>query len=102
MKKFGDIKNLMYLLGEQNFRNGFPYYNQNYRKRRLLFNIIIRNSFNVFVLTKEFISYYITDDYLSVLIGDWFHQFIFKFQMTLSMAIVVLINILCDINNEFF
>ena len=56
----------MYLLREQNFRNGFPYYNQNYRKWRLLFNPIIRNLFFVFILTKDFISYYITEDTYTV------------------------------------
>ena len=83
-EKFGNIQNMMYLLGEQNFRNGFPYYNQNYRKRRLLFNPIIKNSFYVLFLTKDFISYYITEDYYAVLIGDWFYNYSFKVQMSLA------------------
>ena len=108
-EKFGNIHNMMYLLGEKNFRNGFPYCNQNYRKRSLLFNPIIKNLFYVFVLTKDFISDYKTDQNYAVFMGDWFHdtsfkfhQFIFKFQMTLSLIIPVYMNVSVDIINYFF
>ena len=99
---FQNPHNLMYLLGEQNFRNGFPYYNHNYRKRRLLFNPIIRNLFYVFMIRKDFISHYITEDYYAVLIGDFFHEFIFKFQLSLGITIPVLVNASVDIINHLF
>ena len=92
----------MYLLTERNFKNGFPYYNQNYRKRRLLFNPIIRNLFSIFMISKDFFSYYITDVYYAVLIGDWFHEFLFKFQMTLTMSLTILIDLLVDLLNHLF
>ena len=101
-EKFGNIQNLMYLLGEQNFRNGFPYYNQNYRKRRLLFNPIIRNIFYVLYLMKDITSYFITHEYYAVLSGDWFYDYLFKFQMTLSMTIPVCMNMAVDITNHLF
>ena len=100
-EKFINIQNLMYLLGEQNFRNGFPYYNQNYRKRRLLFNPIIKNSLYVLYLTIDFISYYITEDYYAVLIGDWYHNYPFKFQMSLAMIIAIVMNVSLDSVNHF-
>ena len=91
----------MYLLGEQNFRNGFPYYNQNYRKRRLLFNPIIRNLFCVSFLTKDFISYQKIDDYYPRLIGDLFHDFQFKLQMSLAMTIAVIVVVLDELTKLF-
>ena len=100
-RNFANIQNMMYLLGEQNFRNGFPYYNQNYRKRRMLFNPIIRNLFIVLFVTKDLISHYIREDNYAVLIGDLFHGFQFKFQMTMAMTIAVIVVVLDEITKHF-
>ena len=37
-KKLELIENVIYLIAERNYRNGFPYYNENFRKRQKLFN----------------------------------------------------------------
>ena len=97
-----NLENWMYLFGENNFRNGFPYYNQNYRKQRLIFNPIIRNLFFVFILTKDLISYYKTDENYAILMGDWFQNTTFKVQLTFTITIAVLISVLVDITNDLF
>src|SRR5689334_24510503 len=81
--KFELLDNLVFLLGEKNYRIGFPYYNPNYAKRRKLFNPLFANTFIVFILIRDLISFFVTEDYYSLLIGDFVFKFNFKLQWNL-------------------
>jgi hypothetical protein len=61
------IENLIFLIGEKNYRNGFPYFNQNFKKRRKLFNPLIANTFITLIIFRDIISYFITNDFYSIL-----------------------------------
>ena len=78
-----ELDNLFYLLGEKNYRNGFPYFNPNYRKRRKLFNPLISNTFMALIIIRDFISYFITEDFYSILIGDYLFKFDYKLQFNI-------------------
>ena len=96
--EISELDNLFYLLGEKNYRNGFPYFNPNYRKRRKLFNPLISNTFMALIIIRDFISLFITEDFYSILIGDWIYKFEYKLQLNLTIFnfyfMVVLIQIL--------
>ena len=109
IEKQAQIEYLLYLLAEKNYRNGFPYYNQNYRKRRKLFKPLFVNTlFAIFVL-KSIISLLISDDFYSLLIGDIVYLLDFKIQfhlMIINFNVMVLlisfINYMTDKNEPNF
>ena len=74
---------LLEFIGEYNYRNGFPYLNSEYRKRRKLFNPLISNTFLTLIIIRDFISYFICDEFYSILIGDYVFKFEYKVQWNL-------------------
>ena len=82
-KKLEQIEHLLYLLGEANYRNGFPYFNESYRKRKSHFNPKIINILLTIYLIKSIIALFISDDFYSVLIGDFSYKLSIKTQWNL-------------------
>src|ERR1700761_9201393 len=108
-EKLEILENLIFLLGEQNYRNGFPYYNTNYKKRRKLFNPLFANTFIILILIRDFISFFITEDYYSLLIGDYVFKFDFKLlwnlmvsEFCLMVFIIQIDSYLINKNNKTF
>src|SRR6195952_5189941 len=89
--KLEQIEHLLYLLGEANYRNGFPYFNESYRKRKRLFNPKFINSLIIFYLIKSIISLFISDDFYSVIIGDFAYKLSIGKQFNLSIINTCLI-----------
>src|ERR1700712_4697999 len=82
-KKLEQIKHLLYLLGEANYRNGFPYFDESYRKRKRLLNPKFINTLLIIYLIKSFIAIFITEDIYSVIIGDFAYKLSIKTQWNL-------------------
>ena len=99
-KDVNDLDNLFYMLGEKNYRNGFPYFNPNYRKRRKLFNPLISNTFMALIIIRDFISYFITEDFYSILIGDYLFKFKYKIQINLTLFIPYFMVVFIQIVNH--
>ena len=93
------INNLNYLIGEMNYRNGYPFFNEDYRKRRILLKPLIGNTLMAIIIIRDIISFFISDDFYSLLIGDYLFKFQFKLQWNLFLIVmyimVVLIQIVC-------
>ena len=77
----------MFLVGEANYRYGFPYFNDKYRKRRKIFNPLFVNTFLLVYVIKSIISVFINDDTYSVLLGD----FSYKIEITKQFNILIFI-----------
>ena len=99
-KKLQLLENLVFLLGEKNYRNGFPYYNPNYQKRRKLFNPKFANTFIALMIFRDIISYSMTEDYYSLLIGDFVYKFDFKLQLNLIVSDMCLMLLLIELLNN--
>ena len=85
--KLGQFKTLNFLLVEKNFINGFPYFNENFRERRKLFQTKICFSLMALIMFRDFVSYFIREDFYSVLIGDFVFKFKFKIQWNICIAL---------------
>ena len=92
------IENLIYLCAEQNFRSGFPYYNQNFKKRSKLFHPAINYSLRFYYLLKFITSLIITEDFYSLIIGDFIYKYKFKNQFCF-MGLIAFVN---EISNDLF
>ena len=108
-KKLDQIEYLLYLMAEKNYRNGFPYYNQNYRKRRKLFKPLFANTLFVFYVLKSILSLIISDDFYSLLIGDFVCVLDIKIQFNLMLInfqimtlLFVFLNYITDKNDPNF
>ena len=99
-KKLVFIENLLYLLSEINFKNGFPYFNQNYGKRRKLFKPLIANTIMTLIIIRDIISLFITEDY-SILIGDFVFKFEYKLQWNLTLIDCYIVIVFIQIDNHF-
>src|ERR1700712_1526690 len=82
--KLEQIEHLLYLLGEANYRYGFPYFNESYRKRKRLFNPKFINTLLIIYLIKSIIALFISDDIYSVIIGDFTSKLSIKRQFNFS------------------
>ena len=82
--KLAHIEYLIYLMAERNYRNGLPYFNVNYRKRRTLFKPLIANIFIGFNFLKAILSLFITEEFYSIIIGDFVYSLDFKAQFHLA------------------
>src|ERR1700712_2297514 len=100
-KKLEQIEHLLYLLGEANYRNGFPYFNQSYRKRKPLFNPKLVNILSIIYLIKSIISLFISDDFYSVIIGDFAYKLSIKTQWNLTVINGCLIVLSIRIVNQY-
>src|ERR1700712_1656509 len=99
--KLEQIEHLLYLLGEANYRNGFPYFNQSYRKRKRLFNPKFINTLLIFYLIKSIISLFISDDFYSVIIGDFAYKLSIRKQFHLTIIIMCLIILSIRLLNHY-
>ncbi len=76
--KLSEIENLLYLLAEKNYRNGFPYFNKHFCKRIKLYKPLFFNILLALYAFREFISIFITNDFHSLIIGDFVHRYGFS------------------------
>ena len=95
------IENLIYLCAEQNFRTGFPYYNQNFNKRLKLFHPAINSGLKCYFILKFIISLIITEDFYSLIIGDFVYKYKFKIHICLILLISSFNVISIDLFNNF-
>ena len=85
VNKLDKINIALFLFGEANYRYGFPYFNENFRKRKFLYRPIVFNSFMIIWLSKCAISLFITEDKYSILIGDFSYKVGVKAQWNLTL-----------------
>jgi hypothetical protein len=100
-KKLELIKKLLIIEGEKNYRNGYHIYNDNYQKRKRLFHPIILNAFFAIIMLRNLISFFIHENYYSIIIGDFLFNFEFKPQFILVFSIFCLITVLSQIASYF-
>ena len=105
--KLDEIENLIFLLGEANYRNGFPYFNHRYRKRKLLFIPWVFHSYYSIHLIRAVIALLITDETYLVFLGDFTLKTVIRIQghllclnAYLLMLSVLLSNQLIDKKNK--
>ena len=99
--KLEQIEYLMFLVGEANFRCGFPNFNVKYRKRHKLFNPLFVNTFLLVYVIKSIISVFINDDTYSVLLGDFSYKIEITKQWNLLLLIASLYTICLIIANKW-
>jgi len=93
------IDELIYLIGEMNYRRGGHKFNDNYRKRSLLFNPFVINIVFIVIIIREIISLFITNEYLLQIIGDFAYKMRFKFEIkfiTISILFMAIINLIIN------
>ena len=95
------IDELIYLIGEMVYRRGGHKFNNNYRKRSLLFNPFVINIVMIVIIIREIISLFITNEYLSKIIGDVAYNLKFKYQFKVILFISYSILIVIEINNYY-
>src|SRR5882724_1597811 len=95
------IDELIYLIGEMVYRRGGHKFNDNYRKRSLLFNPFVINIVMIVIIIREIISLFITNEYLSQIIGDYSYKLKFKYQFKVLVFTYYLIIIITEINNYY-
>src|SRR5882724_7374550 len=95
------IDELIYLIGEMVYRRGGHKFNDNYRKRSLLFNPFVINIVMIVIIIREIISLFITNEYLSQIIGDFSYKLKFKYQYKVLVFISYSITIITEINNYY-
>ena len=81
-RHLAQIEHLLYLVGEINYRNGFPHINEGYGKRKTLFKPLFFHTFITILVIKTIISLFITEDIYSVLIGDVSYKLPIRFHVT--------------------
>src|SRR5882724_7355448 len=84
LSKIEFIDNMIYLIGEMVYRRGGHKFNDNYRKRSLLFNPFVINIVFIVIIIREIISLFIINEYLSQIIGDYGYKLQFKIQLKIS------------------
>ena len=99
MTRLTQIENWLYLIREQNYRNGFPYFNESYKKRRKLFNPLIANTLMAIITIRDIISLFLTEDFYSILIGNFCFKFDFKTQCYLTIIGLGTCHALIEITN---
>src|SRR5882724_7276500 len=95
------IDELIYLIGEMNYRRGGHKFNDNYRKRSLLFNPFVINIIFIVIIIREIISLFITNEYLSQIIGDFTYNLKFKNNLLICIIMTYLLLIIIEINNYY-
>src|SRR5882724_189313 len=93
------IENMIYLIGEMVYRRGGHKFNDNYRKRSLLFNPFVINIVFIVIIIREIISLFITNEYLLQIIGDFAYKMRFKFEIkfiTISILFMAIINLIIN------
>jgi len=95
------IDELIYLIAEMVYRRGGHNLNDNYRKRSLLFNPFVINIVFIVIIIREIISLFITNEYLSQIIGDFSYKYQFKYQFKVIVFITYSTIIITEINNYY-
>src|SRR5882724_6201046 len=95
------IENMIYLIGEMVYRRGGHKFNDNYRKRSLLFNPFVINIIFIVIIIREIISLFITNEYLSQIIGDFTYNLKFKNNLLICIIMTYLLLIIIEINNYY-
>src|SRR5882724_7874399 len=95
------IENMIYLIGEMVYRRGGHKFNDNYRKRSLLFNPFVINIVFIVIIIREIISLFITNEYLSQIIGDFAYNLKFKIQFKIIVFLAYSLMITMEINNYY-
>src|SRR4051812_5522193 len=82
-KKLAHIECWLYFVGEINYRHGFPNFDPNYRKRLKLFSPWALNILATILLIKVTATFFITEEFHRVIIGDFTYNLSFGKQFNL-------------------
>ena len=101
------IEQLMFLLAEKNYRNGFSYRNDRFRPRGFFYGSQLANAFIIIQIIRDLISWYCDNEVVSTILGDMVYKFQFRIQwilMTQGVFWGVLFlqfnDLLCNKNNQ--
>src|SRR5690348_12542140 len=88
--KLDNVRTWINLVGEKNYRIGFPYYNQKFRKRPKLFNQINTTILLLTIFIRDFVSFFITDRYYTTILGNFLHGYKYEIHFKLGDAIAII------------
>ena len=69
------IEQLMFLLAEKNYRNGFSYRNERFRPRSFFYGSQLANGLIIIQAIRDLISWYCNSEVVSNILGDMVYQF---------------------------
>ena len=82
-----NFENLLYFIGEKNYRIGLNKFNENYRERKKIYNPYFINFTIISILLREILSLFIKEDYYSIIIGDFAYNWKFRLQWKITIFV---------------
>ena len=101
------IQELMFLLAERNYRNGFSYRNDRFRPRSFFYDSQLANAVIIMQIIRDLISWYSNNEVVSNILGDMVYNFQFRVQWIFmiqgvfwGVLLVQLNDLFCNKNNK--